>query len=73
MAEGKTTKININKNVMKGRGKGGGSIWFAGFIGALVYYLHFHSGTLWLVILAVLKAMAWPAFLVYHLLAFLKM
>lgn len=39
-----------------------------GFIGALVYYLHTHSGTVWLVIVAVLKSIFWPAFLVYHLL-----
>ncbi len=48
-----------------------GGIWFAGFIGALVYYLHYHSGTVWLVILAFLKAMVWPAFVVYGLLKFL--
>ena len=48
-------------------------IWFLGFIGAVVYYLHVHSGTFWLVILAFLKALVWPAFLVYHLLQFLHM
>ena len=69
MAEGKSLKIK-NKTVVKG---GGSGIWFLGFIGALVYYLHVHSGTFWLVILAFLKAIFWPAFLVYHLLAFLKM
>ncbi len=47
---------------------GAGGIWFLGFIGALVYYLHTHSGTFWLVVLALLKALVWPAFLVYHLL-----
>ncbi len=63
-------QIYKNKNVVKGGGAGG--IWFAGFIGALVYYLHFHSGTFWLVVLAVLKACVWPAFIVYKLLVFLK-
>jgi hypothetical protein len=59
-----------NKEVIQ---KGGGKcIWFLGFIGALVYYLHVHSGNFWLVILAFLKAIVWPAFLVYHLLVFLK-
>ncbi len=47
---------------------GAGGIWFLGFIGALVYYLHYHSGTFWLVVLAFLKAFVWPAFVVYHLL-----
>lgn len=48
------------------RSLGGG--WFLGFLGALIYYLHTHSGNLWLVIIAVGKALVWPAFLVYHLL-----
>jgi hypothetical protein len=51
---------------------GSGGIWFLGFIGALVYFLHIHSGTFWLVILAVLKAIVWPALLIYHLLLFLR-
>jgi hypothetical protein len=50
------------------RAGGAGGIWFLGFVGALVYYIHTHSGTLWLVILAFLKALAWPAFVVYHVL-----
>jgi hypothetical protein len=58
----------IYKNKMMIRKGGSSGIWFLGFIGALVYYLHIHSGTFWLVILAVLKALVWPAFLVYHLL-----
>ena len=45
-----------------------GGIWFLGFIGALVYYIHTHSGTFWLVILAFLKSLVWPAFVVYHVL-----
>ena len=48
---------------------GAGGLWFLGFIGALVYYLHTHSGTFWLVLLAFLKAVVWPAFVVYHVLA----
>ena len=52
---------------------GAGAVWFLGFVGALFYYLHFHSGTLWLVILAFLKALVWPALLVYHWLVFLRM
>ncbi len=47
-------------------GAGGG--WFLGFIGALVYYLHTHSGTFWLVLVAIVKAIFWPGFLVFHLL-----
>ncbi len=47
---------------------GAGAVWFIGFIGAFVYYIHFHSGTFWLVVLAFLKALVWPAFVVYHVL-----
>lgn len=62
---------HTSKTVVKHGGMGG--LWFLGFVGALVYYLHYHAGSLWLVILAVLKALVWPAFLVYHLLLFLQM
>ena len=47
---------------------GAGGIWLLGFIGALCYYLHTHSGTFWLVLLAFMKAVVWPAFVVYHVL-----
>lgn len=38
-----------------------------GMIGAAVYYLHVSYG-FWPSITALLKALVWPAFLVYHLL-----
>lgn len=64
-------KVDSNKRTYKSKHMaktgGAGGIWFLGFIGALVYNLHVHSGSFWLVILAVLKAMVWPAYLVYHL------
>lgn len=62
---------NKGKTVVKHGGSGG--FWFLGFIGALVYFLNVHSGTFWLVVVAVFKAVFWPAFLVYHLLLFLHM
>lgn len=44
-----------------------GFIWFLGFIGAFIYYVeqvdNFGAG-----VVAFLKAIAWPAFLVYKLL-----
>lgn len=55
------------------RAGGSEAVYGLGLIGALIYYLHFHSGTLWLVILAVVKSLLWPAFLVYQLLLFLRM
>ena len=48
---------------------GAGGIWLLGFIGALCYYLHTHSGTFWLVVLALMKSVFWPAFVVYHVLS----
>ncbi len=59
-------KSRTNRRVVNNGGAGG--IWFLGFIGAVVYYLHFHSGTFWLVVLAFLKAIVWPAFVVYYVL-----
>lgn len=63
------------KRVKRVKAAGGptGAVYGFGLIGALIYYVHFHSGTLWLIILAVLKALVWPALLVYHLLLFLHM
>lgn len=37
------------------------------FIGALVYFLQ-HASTFWMGVLGVLKAIVWPAILVYRLL-----
>ena len=51
--------------------KGSGGIWFLGFIGTLVYFLHFHSGSFGLVLLAIIKAIFWPAFLLYYVLRFM--
>jgi len=50
------------------RNGGAGGLWFLGFLGALVYYIHFHSGTFWLVVLAFLKSLVWPACVVYDVL-----
>lgn len=49
---------------------GSGAIYGLGFIGALIYFVSAASG-FWMVVLGVLKAIVWPAFLVYELLAFL--
>ena len=49
---------------------GGGFIWCVGVIGAIVYYVQ-HAETFWQGVLGVLKALVWPAILVYHSLKFL--
>lgn len=49
------------------RGGNGGGAYFLGMIGAAVYYLHTSVG-FWSSMAGLLKALVWPAFLVYHLL-----
>lgn len=45
----------------------GGAVYGVGFIGALVYYIQTATG-FWNGALGVLKALVWPAMLVYKLL-----
>lgn len=54
-----------------GHNGGAGGLWFLGFIGSLVYFLHYHSGTFWLVLIALFKSLFWPAYLVFYLLRFM--
>jgi len=49
-----------------------GGSYGLGFVGAVIYYFHGVT-TFWTGVIAILKAAVWPAFLVYHLFAFLKM
>ncbi|MFA6461999.1 MAG: hypothetical protein WCV90_07075 [Candidatus Woesearchaeota archaeon] len=48
----------------------GSAIYGLGFIGALVYYIS-TATTFWTGVLGILKALIWPAFLVFYLLKFL--
>ncbi len=45
----------------------GGAVYCLGFIGAAIYYISTATG-FWMGVLGVLKAVVWPAFLVYALL-----
>lgn len=47
-------------------------IYGMGLIGALVYYI-LHAGSFWYGVLGVLKALVWPAVLVYKTMEFLKL
>ncbi len=42
-----------------------------GFVGALVYFIG-HATTFWMGVLGVLKAIVWPALLIYKVLEMLK-
>lgn len=49
----------------QGGARGAGSaVYGPGLIGALVYYIQ-HGHGFWGVVLGILKALVWPAFLVY--------
>jgi hypothetical protein len=50
-----------------GRAGGGNAVYALGLIGALVFYIQRADG-FWSVVLAILKALVWPAFVVYDLL-----
>ncbi|WP_020523953.1 hypothetical protein [Catelliglobosispora koreensis] len=54
----------------RGRGGTGSGAYFLGFLGALIYYIQASDG-FWQGVLGVLKAIVWPAFVVYELLKFL--
>jgi len=46
---------------------GGGAVYGLGFIGAAIYYIQTSTG-FWMGVLGILKAIVWPAFLVFGLL-----
>lgn len=50
----------------------GGAVYGLGFIGASVYYISIANG-FWMGVLGILKAIVWPAFLVFEWLKFLGM
>ena len=71
----KTCKEIFMKKCGKGRGMKCGStscIYFLAFIGAAVYYIQL-ANTFWMGVLGVLKAIIWPAMIVYKLMGFLVM
>jgi len=66
-------KANVKMSCgTKGSGEAcGGAAYVLGFIGAAVYYISTAPGFL-AGVLGFLKALVWPAFLVFELLKFLK-
>ena len=49
-----------------------GGVYGLAFIGAVIYFIQ-HATTFWGGVLGVLKALVWPALLIYKLLEFLMM
>lgn len=60
------------KVVQQNVSSGGGAVYGLGLIGALVYFIQ-HASSFLDGVIGVLKALVWPAFLVYSLLDFLKL
>jgi hypothetical protein len=59
---------NTSTRSSAGASRGGGdAVYGLGLIGALVYYIQQADG-FWSVILGILEAFVWPAFVVYDLL-----
>jgi hypothetical protein len=58
----KNTKISI--------GEGGNAVYSLGVIGAAIYYIG-NAVTFWTGVVGFLKALVWPAYMVYELLKFL--
>jgi len=44
--------------------------YILGFVGAIIYYISVTT-SFWVGVLGILKALVWPAFLIYELLKFL--
>jgi hypothetical protein len=63
--KGKMRNVNV-----KGGGMGG--LWFAGFLGAAIYYIQ-QSPDFWAGVWGVIKALFWPGFLVYQAFKLLHM
>jgi len=61
----------VNGKGVKGAGFGGG-VYGLAFIGAAIYFIQ-HATTFWMGVLGFLKAIVWPAILVYKALEFLQM
>lgn len=62
----------VNPNICVGKG-GGDAVYGLGFIGALVYFLQNSPPQLADKLVAILKAVVWPAFAVFKLLDFLNL
>lgn len=73
MAEvNETVKISKQENKIKISHGASSGVYGLAFIGALIYFLQ-HAETFWMGVLGFLKALVWPAIIVYEILRFLRM
>lgn len=47
------------------------AVYGLGFVGAAIYFIQ-HAATFWVGVIGIMKALVWPAFLVYKALEFFK-
>jgi len=72
MASIKNKKMDIKCGHMHHCGSCGGAIYGLGFLGAAIYYITTSSG-FWMGVWGVIKAMVWPALLMFEVFKYLKM
>lgn len=71
-------KVNKKSNSMKSCNiscnscGGGGAVYGLGFIGSAIYFISTATG-FWVGVLGILKALVWPAFLVFEIMKYLGM
>lgn len=70
MAEEK--KVTITKNYFGSYKHGGEAVYGMGLVGAAIYFI-MHATTFWIGVFGILKAIVWPAILVFKLLEFFNL
>ena len=71
MAKDKEENKEERKRWRRMHNGGAGAVYGLGFLGAVVYFLQYAT-TFWMIVLGILKAIIWPALVVYKLLELLK-
>ena len=64
--------IDLKRNITMKNNGAWGTIYGTAFIGAAIYFVQ-HSTTFWMGVLGIIKALFWPAMLMYKALEMLKM
>jgi len=64
-------KVSRKRSASSSNGMAGG-VYGMAFIGAAIYFIQ-HAATFWMGVLGFIKALVWPAVLIYKMLEFLKM
>lgn len=62
------TSKPANKPVINNHHSGGNAVYVIGLVGAAIYNIQIANPDFWSYIVAILKSLVWPAFVVYKLL-----